>query len=117
MVLVTIPPAGRFKLAGVADNVNAGVPVIVSDRRAVLVKLSDVPVMVRVDVDAIAELLATTVRVLVVDALAGLKNAVTPAGNPEIARFAAPVKPCWGLMVMVTALSAPGARESVEVEE
>lgn len=117
IVLVMTPPRARFRLAGVADKVNDGGPVIVSDIRAVLVRLPDVPVIVRVDVDAAAELEATTVSVLVVAALAGLNDPVTPVGNPAIARFTAPLKPCCGLMVMVLVPLAPGAMESVDADE
>lgn len=117
MVLVMTPPRARLRLDGVADKLKDGGAVIVSDIRAVLVELPDVPVIVSVEVDALAELLATTVRVLVVTALAGLKDAVTPAGSPEIARLTVPLKPCCGLTVMVLVPLAPGATESEVAED
>lgn len=87
-------PRVTLRVAGIADTVNDGVPVIVSVSRAVPVRLPDVPVMVTVEDDATAELAAVMVTVLVVTAVAGLKAPVTPAGNPEIARLTLPVKPC-----------------------
>ena len=59
----------RLRLAGVADKVKAGGAVMVSVNRVVLVRLPDVPVIVTVDVDAAAELLAISVSVLLVVAL------------------------------------------------
>ena len=50
-------------------------------------------------------------------ALAGLKDAVTPAGNPDTARFTAPLKPCCVLMVMVLTPLPPAAIESVDADE
>jgi hypothetical protein len=72
--------------------VNAGRPVTVSDRRAVLVRLAEVPVIVIVDVDEAAELLTVSVSVLVVVAVAGLNDAVTPVGRPDAARLTALLK-------------------------
>lgn len=77
----------------------------------------EVPVMVIVDVDEAAEALAASVNVLVVVALAGLNDAVTPAGRPVTVRATAPLKPCCGLMVIVTWPLVPGATESVEADE
>ena len=71
---------------------NAGRPVTVSDRRAVLVRLAEVPVIVIVDVDEAAELLTVSVSVLVVVAVAGLNDAVTPVGRPDAARLTALLK-------------------------
>lgn len=106
-----------MRLTGIAETVNEVGAAMVSVMRAVPVKLPDVPVMVRVEVDAAAELAAVMVRVLVVTAFAGLKLAVTPAGSPETARVTAPVKPCCGLMVTVAAPLAPGAMESAEADD
>lgn len=117
MVLTVDPPGVRLTLAGVAETVNAGDPVIVSVSRAVLVRLPEVPVIVSVDVAAAAEPAAVTVSVLLVMALAGLKDAVTPAGNPDTARFTAPLKPCCALTVTVLTPLAPAATESVDADE
>ena len=56
-----------------------------------------------------AELLAMSVRVLVLVVLIGLKEAVTPEGSPLAARLTAPVKPFSGLTVMVLVPLAPAA--------
>jgi hypothetical protein len=47
------------------------------------VKLPEVPVMVSVTVPVVAVLLAESVSVLVLVALLGLNDAVTPLGIPE----------------------------------
>ncbi len=117
MVLAPDPPGARLKLAGDAESVNAGAAVTVSDTRAVLVKLPEVPVMVSVDVAAAAELLAISVSVLVVMALAGLNDAVTPAGKPAMVRFTALLKPCCALTVMLLVPLAPAAIESVDTDD
>lgn len=116
MMLVTDFPRTRFRLAGVADKVNEGAAEIVKATRAVPVRLPDVPVIVSVDVDPAAELLAKIVRTLEVVAFTGLNDAVTPAGSPEMLRFTTPLKPCCGLTVMVLVALAPGARVSVEAD-
>jgi hypothetical protein len=117
MVLVTEPPGVTLTLEGVAERANAGAPLIVNVSRAVLVSVPEVPVMVMVDIDAAAELLARKVNVLVVIALAGLNEAVTPAGNPAIVRLTALAKPCCALTVMVATPLAPVATETVDADE
>lgn len=117
MVLVTEPPGVTLTLAGVAARTNAGAPVIVNVSRAVLVRVAEVPVIVMVDVDAAAELLAIKVSVLVVIALAGLNDAVTPAGNPAIARLTALAKPCCAFTVIVVTPLAPVAIETEDADE
>ena len=111
------PPWAMLRVAGVAVSVKDGGPVIVSAILAVLVKLPDVPVIVSVAVPTAAELLAISVKVLVVVALAGLNDAVTPVGNPDAVRFTALEKPCCAPMVMVLVPLAPGAIESVAADE
>lgn len=117
MVLVPLAPCTMLTLAGDAAMVNAERPVTVSDRRAVLVKLPEVPVIVIVDVDEAAELLAVSVSVLLVLAVAGLNDAVTPAGRPDAARFTAPLKPFCALIVIVLAPLAPAVIASVDADE
>jgi hypothetical protein len=60
-----------------------------------------VPVTVTVTVPVAAVLLAVRVSVLVVVALAGLKLAVTPEGNPLADRLTDPEKPFSGFTVTV----------------
>jgi hypothetical protein len=65
------------------------------------VKLPDAPHIVTVTVPVVAFLLA--VRVSVVEEVAGfgLNEAVTPLGSPEAEKLTSPVKPFWGVMVIV----------------
>ena len=64
----------------------------VSATVVVCVRLPDVPVMVTVARPTVAALEAVSVNVLVLVALAGLKDAVTPAGRPLAERATDPVK-------------------------
>jgi len=61
----------------------------------------DVPVIVTVAVPVVAVPLAVSVSVLVPVVLVGLKDAVTPAGNPDADKLTLPVKPLVGLTVIV----------------
>ena len=75
---------------------------------AILFRAPDVPVIVMAYAPAAAALPAVTVMVLVVVALAGLKDDVMPAGNPEAARFTFPLKPFRGTTVIVLVPLLPG---------
>ncbi len=89
---------------------------MVSERVAVLVKVSDVPLMVTVDVPVVAAALAVSVNVLVLVVLfglivlLGLKEAVTPLGKPEADKLTLPVKPFCGATVIVLAPLLPCTR-------
>jgi hypothetical protein len=61
----------------------------------------DMPVRVTVNVPKVAVLLAVNVKVLVLVALAGLKDAVTPLGRPEADKLTLPLKPFCGVIVTV----------------
>ena len=83
--------------------------------------MPDVPVMVTVAVPVVAVPLAVNVSVLVPVVLAGLKVAVTPAGNPDAERLTLPVKPLVGFTVIVLVPLLPcvtvkldGAADSVK---
>jgi hypothetical protein len=56
-------------------------------------KLPELPVIVTVTVPVAAVLLAVNVSELVLVVLAGLKDAVTPLGNPVADRLTLPLKP------------------------
>ena len=60
---------------------------------AVFVKLPEVPVTVIVTVPVVAVLLAVSVNELVLAVLTGLKDAVTPLGNPLADKLTLPLKP------------------------
>ena len=57
--------------------------------------------MVTVKVPVDAELLAASVKVLLVVVGLALKEAVTPLGIPEADKVTLPLKPFWGLTLMV----------------
>jgi len=52
-------------------------------------------------------LLAVSVSTLVPVVGLVAKDAVTPLGNPDAVRFTLPVKPYWGVTVMVDVPAAP----------
>jgi len=52
-----------------------------------------------VDVPGAAVALTLSVNVLVVAVLAGLKDAVTPAGSPDTVKLTLPLKPFCGVTV------------------
>jgi hypothetical protein len=93
--------------------------------RAIVVefdKLPEVPVMVTVAVPVVAELLAVSVRVLVVVAGFVLNDAVTPLGNPDADKLTLPLNPFCGVTVSVLAPFVPcvivkplGEAESVKL--
>lgn len=56
-------------------------------------KLPDVPVMVTVTVPVAAVLPAFSVKMLVLEVLLGLKDAVTPLGSPDANKLTLPLKP------------------------
>ena len=63
------------------------------DRVVVTFRLPEVPVMVRVLHDALAELLAVSVRTLLPEVGFVPHTAVTPLGRPDTARFTLPLNP------------------------
>jgi hypothetical protein len=73
----------------------------VRETGAVFVKFPEVPVTVIVTVPVVAVLLAVSVNELVLAVLLGLKDAVTPFGNPLADRLTLPLKPLWGETVIV----------------
>jgi hypothetical protein len=73
----------------------------------VFVKPPETPVMVTVADPVVAVPLAVSVKVLVFVVLVGLNDAVTPLGNPEADKLTLPVKPFWGVIVMVLVPVAP----------
>ncbi len=125
-IIVEVLPAVAPGLTDTAVplTVKPGVCAAVTVRptAAVAIKLPDVPVMVTVADPVSAEPLAVRVKVLVVEVLVGLKDAVTPLGSPEAAKLTLPVKPPEGLTVIVLVPSLPcamlkllGAAESTKL--
>src|SRR5208282_4816872 len=95
-----------------------GAEVTVRVSVAVFVKAPEVPVMVTEAVPVVAVPLAVSVKVLVAVAGLGLNTAVTPTGRPDADRLTAPLKPFWGVTVIVLVPPAPCAKVKVlgEVE-
>jgi hypothetical protein len=75
--------------------------VIVSDTVVACARLPEIPVMVTVDNPTVAVLAAESVKMLVPVVLAGLNDAVTPAGKPLAARATEPLKPLMPATVIV----------------
>jgi len=97
--------------------VGAQVPLLTVTEIVVLaVVLPEAPVMVTVDVPALAVLLAVSVRTLEVADEVGLNEAVTPLGNPLAANDTLPLNPFSGVTEMVSVALLPCATESVDAE-
>jgi hypothetical protein len=103
IVLVPVPPVFTVREAGEALTVKLGVTGACTVTVSVLVatRLPEVPVMVTVTVPRVAVLLAVSVSTLVLVVLVGLKEAVTPLGNPDAARLTVPVNPLIAFTVIV----------------
>ena len=110
-VLTPLFPCARLRLLGNAERLKFGV-VITRLIVAVWLKLPEVPVTVLIAVPAVAELLATMVRVLAPVVLAGLNDAVTPFGRPDTVKLTVPLKPFCGPTVRVLTPLLPGEMES-----
>jgi hypothetical protein len=109
MVLVPLVPWVIAKLLGDAESVKLGTGSGFTVRKTVVVfvKLPEAPVMVTVTVPVAAPLPAASVSVLVLVVLVGLNAAVTPLGRPEADKLTLPLKPFWGVTVMVLVPLAP----------
>src|SRR5208282_832182 len=109
MVLEPLAPCAIVKLFGDAEREKFGgvTALTVRETVVVFVKLPEVPVMVTVAGPATAVLVADSVKVLVLVAGLGLKDAVTPVGKPVAAKVTLPLKPFCGVTVMVLAPLAP----------
>jgi hypothetical protein len=102
MVLVPLAPCITVTVLGEAESEKVGTGAIVSATLAVLVNAPDVPVTVTVKLPSAAVALALKVRVLVVDVLAGLKEAMTPAGRVDVVDSnTVPLNPFWEFTVTV----------------
>ena len=101
MVMVVLPLLLRamLRLVGDAVKLKLGAGITVSEIVVDLFRLPATPLMVTVKVPVVAPAPAARVNVLVLVALTGLKDAVTPFGRPEADRLTAPLKPFAGLIV------------------
>jgi hypothetical protein len=93
--LLPLPPCGIVTLLGDAESVKFATRAAFTVREIVVAldKLPEVPVMVTVTVPVAAALLAVNVKVLAVDVLLGLKDAITPLGKPVADKLTFPLKP------------------------
>jgi hypothetical protein len=80
------------------------------------VVLPEVPVMVTVDVPALAVLLAVSVSTLELADDVGLNEAVTPLGRPVAANETLPLNPFSGVTEIVSVALLPCATERVDAE-
>ena len=101
MVLVPLVPCVTVKLLADAERLKFGRGVTVRATVVICDKLPDVPAIVMVTVPRAAVLVAVRVKVVVLLVLMGLKEAVTPLGRPEADRLTLPLKPFWGVMVIM----------------
>ena len=106
ITLLPLAPLAIVMLLGAAESVKFAELVPVTVRLTVVVAVSepDVPVTVTVDVPVVAEAVAVNVSELVLVADAGLNAAVTPLGNSDVDSATLPLKPFFGVIVIVTAL-------------
>ena len=90
---------------------------IVSATVVVCVRLPEIPVIVTVATPTVAVLAAVNVNLLDVVALAGLNDAVSPAGKPLAARLTELLKPLIGVIVIVVLPLAPATTLTLLGEE
>jgi hypothetical protein len=107
MALVTVAPALRLTLAGVAETVKLAGAATVIAIVVLLVMVPDSPVTVTMEVPSAAPAAAFNVSVVLRVAAAGLKVAVTPVGRPLTEKVTVPLKPVCGATVMVLAALPP----------
>jgi len=96
-----VPPITPVGLSVSEETVCRRGGVTVRVMVVVRVKVPDVPVMVAVTVPVVAALLTASVNVLVVVVGLGLNEALTPLGSPDADKLTPPLKPFWGVTVIV----------------
>jgi hypothetical protein len=103
IVLVPLAPCAIVRLVGDAESAKfaTAIAFTVSETEVVFDKMPDVPVIVTEDMPVAAVPLAVSVNVLPLVAPLGLKDAVTPIGRPVADKLTPPLKPFWGMMVIV----------------
>jgi len=100
MVSVTLVPCTTLSVAAEAFNEKFAGAATVKAIPTVALRLPDWPVTVTVAAPVAAPALAVKVSVLRVAVLAGLNDAVTPLGRPDIVRFTALLNPFAATMAM-----------------
>lgn len=92
-LLVALDPCAMLTVVGDADREKFPMTVTASVIVVEFVRLPEVPVIVRVALPVVAELVAVRVRTLDVVAGFGLNDAVTPVGRPDADKLTLPPKP------------------------
>jgi hypothetical protein len=106
-LMVSVPPAFRDIVSAAADGASVKLPfpaaVTVRVTLVVSVRVPDVPVMGRMYVPT-GVVQGTEIVIVLLPLVIGLllNMAVTPVGNPDIARVTLPVIPFWPDSVMVS---------------
>jgi hypothetical protein len=90
--IATVTDCNVLMLNGVGVTVTVGVVafVTITSRLAVLFRFPEVPVTVTIADPRVAALVALRVKMLLCAVLAGLNDAVTPAGSPDAERLTLP---------------------------
>ena len=101
MAKLALPAGPTAPISRSAQPEGRGAETTVRVSVVVFVKLPEVPEMVTKAVPIVAALPAASVKVLVPVVLVGLKEAVTPVGNPDADRLTLPVNPFCGVIVTV----------------
>jgi hypothetical protein len=109
MVLVFAPPCTMLKPLGDAESVKFGTGAGLTVRKIVAVVRCEpeVPVTVTGKVPIAAEMPAVRVKVLLLEVVLGLKDALTPLGRPEAVKLTLPLKPFSKVTVILLAPLVP----------
>lgn len=109
-VLVPLFPWTTVKLFGDALRVKLPAGLTVRVIVVLFVELPDTPVIVMLAVPTAAAAATVSVNVLLLVALLGLKEAVTPFGKPEADKSTEPLNPFCGVIVIVADPLVPCVR-------
>jgi hypothetical protein len=110
ILLVPLAPCATLTLLGDAESAKFPTTVTSSVVVVELLRLPEVPVIVRVTIPVAAVLLAVRVRVLEAVAGFGLNEALTPLGRPETDKPTLPLKPFCRVTPIVLVTLAPWVR-------
>ena len=108
IVAEPVAPRLMLRLVGKAASVKFGAAVTVRETVVELLRLPLTPLIVTVKVPGAADVFAVKVARLVLVALLGLNDTVTPAGSPEADKLTLPLKPFCGITPIVELLLLPG---------
>ena len=115
--MLPFPPCMICRLAGASVIPKSGGAVTVTVNGTVAIRLPEVPLIINWDIIAAAELATVSVNVLFAVVLAGLNEAVTPAGKPVAVKATVPLNPVCGATVMVAVPVPPTPTVKLVTEE